>query len=133
MADALALGASALYRAWVFKSPLGHNLTRCSCRSGARGVLLQGPGGPRGTRAVVRASIQPLQQRREAVGRLAPHAGVHVLVGGERDGRVGVSEALGDDLDRHTVGEKQGGVGLPGVGRNRTPGRGCGSGHTMAA
>jgi hypothetical protein len=37
---------------------------------------------------------------------------VDVLVDGERDGGVGVAEALGDDLDRHTVSEQQGGVGV---------------------
>lgn len=53
-----------------------------------------------------------VKQRGEPLGRLAAHAGAHALVDGERDRRAGVTEALGDDLHRHAVGEQQRGVGV---------------------
>jgi hypothetical protein len=40
---------------------------------------------------------------------------VYVLVHAERDRGVGVAHALRDDLHRHTIGQQQGGVGVPPV------------------
>ncbi|MGY1590961.1 hypothetical protein ACI79D_03175 [Geodermatophilus sp. SYSU D00708] len=42
-----------------------------------------------------------VKQRGEAVGRLAAHAGVDVLVDGERDGGDGVAQALRTTFTRH--------------------------------
>jgi hypothetical protein len=48
----------------------------------------------------------------EAVGGFGTHAGEQVLVGVDRERRVGVAESFGHNLDRDAGGDKQPGMGV---------------------
>jgi hypothetical protein len=71
----------------------------------------RGTKGPRDTAVILRGCfpVSAVEQGGEPSGCFPPHAGVHVLVHGERDGRAGVPEPFGDDLDRFAGGARTGG------------------------
>ena len=58
----------------------------------------------------LRARIMPGEDRCEGPRRIVLHPRQDVLVSGHRERRVGVPEALGDDLDGHPVAQQQAGV-----------------------
>ncbi len=101
-----------LSRGQEFKSPLGHSIASEFLQIRSPGRCHDGARKRAGdTAAILRASGQPSAARRS--GR--PPGGpcrVDVLVDGERDHRVGVTEALRDRLDRLAGGQQQDGLGV---------------------
>ena len=57
----------------------------------------------------------------EAAGGVVLHAGQHALIRRHGEGRVGVTEAFGDDLDRHPVTQQEAGVGVADVVKRDRP------------